>query len=467
MEKKTLGSFISALRRAQGLTQQEVADRLAVSNKAVSRWERDEAMPDILLLPAIADLFGVTVDELLRGERMRETQPRESSPAVPDPAETLCEAVENIPSDRGYTHETPVNEEENAPTQTRPTSDPRALRGLRSMTKRSLTSFRTSLLIAIALSCVGYVIHLAVSYGFYRPVIGFFCMVAFTVAAVVLAVMATMRLKDTLSEQIDGDGARLPANELTAACRTLTYWSYRAFTVIADLLILGTPLVLMRDHHYLNSVLSSSSYLPVALVLCCVCGVLTLWLQKPYAAWMLKPWAGLILPDPYLLPAPQAIGRRTLWLNVTQAVGIVFSVVLTTLFTGFEWGLTYWGEDNTHYNLTAIIFFALGTLTVIAAPFLLRIGYRALLESGSLSAAEWTKGKRAMTRAAVRNILLYAIAVLTVGFGVSFGASSSDGVHWEYYQSWNEGTIFLGILALSAIIIVDQILKEREARKAA
>lgn len=462
MEKKTLGSFISALRRAQGLTQQEVADRLAVSNKAVSRWERDEAMPDILLLPAIADLFGVTVDELLRGERMREAQTRESATTITDPTEGSHEAEEE-----GYTHETPVNEEENAPSQTRSAADPRALRGLRSMTKRSLTSFRTSLLIAIALSCLGYVIHLAVSYGFYRPVIGFFCMVAFTVAAVVLAVMATMRLKDTLSEQIDGDGVRLPANELTSACRTLTYWSYRAFTVIAELLILSTPLVLMRDHHYLNSVLSSSSYLPVALVLCCICGVLTLWLQKPYAAWMLKPWAGLILPDPYLLPAPKAIGRRVLWLNVTQAVGIVFSTVLTTLFTGFEWGLTYWGEDNTHYNLTAIIFFALGTLTVIAAPFLLRIGYRALLESGSLSAAEWTKGKRTMTRAAVRNVLLYAIAVLTVGFGVSFGASSSDGVHWEYYQSWNEGTIFLGILAVSAVIIVDQILKEREARKAA
>ena len=464
MEKKTLGSFISALRRAQGLTQQEVADRLAVSNKAVSRWERDEAMPDILLLPAIADLFGVTVDELLRGERMREAPTRESA-AIADTADDPNEPQTEPSTDGGYAHETPVNEEENAPS--RPTADPRALRGLRSMTKRSLASFRTSLLIAIALSCVGYVIHLAVSYGFYRPVIGFFCMVAFTVAAVVLAVMATMRLKDTLSEQIDGDGVRLPANELTSACRTLTYWSYRAFTVIAELLILSTPLVLMRDHHYLNSVLSSSSYLPVALVLCCICGVLTLWLQKPYAAWMLKPWAGLILPDPYLLPAPQAIGRRTLWLNVTQAVGIVFSVVLTTLFTGFEWGLTYWGEDNTHYNLTAIIFFALGTLTVIAAPFLLRIGYRALLESGNLSTAEWTKGKRAMTRVAVRNVLLYVAAILTVGFGVSFGASSSDGVHWEYYQSWEEDVILLGLVAASIVLIVDQILEEREARKAA
>ena len=465
MEKKTLGSFISALRRAQGLTQQEVADRLAVSNKAISRWERDEAMPDILLLPAIADLFGVTVDELLRGERMREAQTRESATAA-DAAESPDETA-NDTADRGHTHETPVNEEEDPPTQARPATDPRALRGLRGMTKRSLTSFRTSLLIAIALSCVGYVVHLAVSYGFYRPVIGFFCMVAFTVAAVVLAVMATMRLKDTLSEQIDGDGVRLPANELTAACRTLTYWSYRAFTVIADLLILSTPLVLMRDHHYLNSVLSSSSYLPVALVLCCICGVLTLWLQKPYAAWMLKPWAGLILPDPYLLPEPKAIGRRILWLNVTQAVGIVFSAVLTTLFTGFDWGHTYWGENNTLYNITSFIFFALGTLTVIAAPFLFRIGYRSLLESGGLSTAEWTKGKRAMTRAAVRNVLLYVAAILTAGFGVSFSASSSDGVHWEYYQSWEEDVILLGLVAASIVLIVDQILKEREARKAA
>lgn len=462
MEKKTLGPFISALRRAQGLTQQEVADRLAVSNKAVSRWERDEAMPDILLLPAIADLFGVTVDELLRGERMREAMPGESAPAIADP-----DADSHGTDEGGHTHETPVHKEENAPTQTRPTSDPRALRGLRSMTKRSLTSFRTSLLIAIALSCVGYVVHLAVSYGFYRPVIGFFCMVAFTVPAVVLAVMATMRLKDTLSEQIDGDGVRLPANELTAACRTLTYWSYRALVVIAELLILSTPLVLMRDHHYLNNVLSAVSYLPVALVLCCICGVLTLWLQKPYAAWMLKPWAGLILPDPYLLPEPKAIGRRILWLNVTQAVGIVFSAVLTTLFTGFDWGHTYWGENNTLYNITSFIFFALGTLTVIAAPFLFRIGYRSLLESGGLSTAEWTKGKRAMTRAAVRNVLLYVSAILTAGFGVSFGASSSDGVHWEYYQSWEEDVILLGLVAASIVLIVDQILKEREAQKAA
>ncbi len=41
MEKKTMGTFLAALRRAKGLTQQEVADRLLVSNRAVSRWERE------------------------------------------------------------------------------------------------------------------------------------------------------------------------------------------------------------------------------------------------------------------------------------------------------------------------------------------------------------------------------------------------------------------------------------------
>ena len=48
--------FFAALRKANGLTQQDVADRLNVSNKAVSRWERDECAPDISLIPAIAEM---------------------------------------------------------------------------------------------------------------------------------------------------------------------------------------------------------------------------------------------------------------------------------------------------------------------------------------------------------------------------------------------------------------------------
>ncbi|MCH5316446.1 MAG: helix-turn-helix transcriptional regulator [Eubacterium sp.] len=69
MERKSIGQFIAALRKANGLTQKQLADKLNVSDKAVSRWERDECAPDISLIPVIADIFGVTCDELLCGER--------------------------------------------------------------------------------------------------------------------------------------------------------------------------------------------------------------------------------------------------------------------------------------------------------------------------------------------------------------------------------------------------------------
>ena len=69
MEKKTIGKFISALRRANGMTQKELAEKLFVSDKTVSRWECDECTPELSLIPVIADLFDITADELLRGEK--------------------------------------------------------------------------------------------------------------------------------------------------------------------------------------------------------------------------------------------------------------------------------------------------------------------------------------------------------------------------------------------------------------
>ena len=69
MEKKTIGKFISALRKANGMTQQELGEKLFVSDKTVSRWECDECTPELSLIPSIAEIFGITTDELLRGER--------------------------------------------------------------------------------------------------------------------------------------------------------------------------------------------------------------------------------------------------------------------------------------------------------------------------------------------------------------------------------------------------------------
>lgn len=84
METRTIGKFIATLRKASGMTQKELAEKLNVSDKSVSRWERDEGAPDLSLIPVIAEVFGVTCDELLRGER-RSPAERASEPEEPAP----------------------------------------------------------------------------------------------------------------------------------------------------------------------------------------------------------------------------------------------------------------------------------------------------------------------------------------------------------------------------------------------
>lgn len=71
--EKTLGERIAAIRKAEGLTQEELAEKLGVSGQAVSKWENDLTCPDIMLLPRLARLGGITVDELLTGEGKPET----------------------------------------------------------------------------------------------------------------------------------------------------------------------------------------------------------------------------------------------------------------------------------------------------------------------------------------------------------------------------------------------------------
>lgn len=71
---------MATLRKANGYTQQDVAEKLNISDRTLSSWETGRTAPDLLLLPAIADLYGVTVDEILRGERIQaETQSAEIS----------------------------------------------------------------------------------------------------------------------------------------------------------------------------------------------------------------------------------------------------------------------------------------------------------------------------------------------------------------------------------------------------
>lgn len=74
MSNTVIGERIANLRREKGYTQEELAEKLSVSPQAVSKWENNISCPDITLLPEIARLFDVTVDELLGCEREKTVQ---------------------------------------------------------------------------------------------------------------------------------------------------------------------------------------------------------------------------------------------------------------------------------------------------------------------------------------------------------------------------------------------------------
>lgn len=83
MDSKQIGSFIATLRKEQGMTQRELANKLNITDKAVSKWENGDGYPEITIVPALAEILGVTTDELFRGERagkqIEQTEPVRSS----------------------------------------------------------------------------------------------------------------------------------------------------------------------------------------------------------------------------------------------------------------------------------------------------------------------------------------------------------------------------------------------------
>lgn len=65
MGETSFGKTIAALRREKNMTQAELAERMGVTDKAVSKWERDLSYPDVASLPRLAEILGVTLDELM------------------------------------------------------------------------------------------------------------------------------------------------------------------------------------------------------------------------------------------------------------------------------------------------------------------------------------------------------------------------------------------------------------------
>ena len=81
MDKEKTGQLITELRKEKGLTQKQLAEALNVTDKAVSKWERGLSFPDISMLEPISELLGVSIMEILAGERQsgEETMSRQEA----------------------------------------------------------------------------------------------------------------------------------------------------------------------------------------------------------------------------------------------------------------------------------------------------------------------------------------------------------------------------------------------------
>ena len=72
MNNQSMGDMISTLRKEKGMTQKDLANRLSITDKAVSKWERNLAFPDTATIPGLAEILGISVEELMNAKSIPE-----------------------------------------------------------------------------------------------------------------------------------------------------------------------------------------------------------------------------------------------------------------------------------------------------------------------------------------------------------------------------------------------------------
>ena len=198
MERKTIGAFIAALRKAQGLTQRQLAEKLNVSDKTISRWERDEGAPDLAAIPVLAEIFNVSCDELLRGGR----RAAEEGQAM---------------SDAGCTA---MGEKQR-----------------RRLLALSLVRFKNRSYVAMALSATGLVAAMILNSAFLRARLGFFTALIFFICGAVCQLI----FRNSALLAVNGlDEDELMAEFKLAVLRQMEY----SLGLCAVLAALCTPLLL-------------------------------------------------------------------------------------------------------------------------------------------------------------------------------------------------------------------------------
>ena len=79
MDLIKIGEFLAKLRKEQGWTQEQLGEHLGVTNKTVSRWEKGNYMPPVEMLQMLSDLYGLTINEILSGEKLTAEQYQEKA----------------------------------------------------------------------------------------------------------------------------------------------------------------------------------------------------------------------------------------------------------------------------------------------------------------------------------------------------------------------------------------------------
>lgn len=203
MDKKTIGGFIAALRKANGMTQKELAERLNVSDKTVSRWERDDGAPDLSTIPVIAEIFGVTCDELLRGERT---------------------SIEDRASAIGENDLTAKGEKQR-----------------KRLIKTALSQYRSRTYIAMGISAVGVISALICNLAFLKAVLGFLIgMIFFALSIVCQAIFVNRAI-------LSVEDAGLEPSELSQYRRSVIDLTEKSIGLTVGFIGFTFPLILVND----------------------------------------------------------------------------------------------------------------------------------------------------------------------------------------------------------------------------
>ena len=83
MDQDKIGKFIAECRKEKSFTQAALAEQLGITDRAVSKWERGKNMPDLSIMPDLCELLGISVNELLTGEHIRDGRLQKHSGTEP------------------------------------------------------------------------------------------------------------------------------------------------------------------------------------------------------------------------------------------------------------------------------------------------------------------------------------------------------------------------------------------------